>query len=356
MKNILILAQYQNGSLSRVTQEMLSAATRVKASINISEIIVAVAGEVDNSDHLMNELTHWGADNIIWDNCKTLTRFHLEKYNCFLHEIIKQHSPTYILLPATTYGKELGAMLAATINAGYLSECTDLKVENGKLYAVRPIYGSKVLAQVTCNENTPFVITIRPNVFPLGEPDRNRMVNVNTIAPTYQTSNRLNVKELRRETKEMVNISDARIVISGGRGLQGQEHFKLIDNLAKVLGGAVGASRMVVDMGWIGHQHQVGQTGKTVSPDLYIACGISGAIQHIVGMNSSKVIVAINKDPEANIFKLATYGIVGDVFEVLPILTEEFRKLLSEKTPAPPAAGSSAQLEAAPPKAQLNAG
>ena len=332
---ILIFAQHQNGLFARITQEMLSAATRIKSSLNISEIIAAVAGPIqDNSERLTKELAHWGADNIIWDNCETLNQFHLEKYNCFLQELIKEHSPSYIFLPATTCGKELGAMLSATINAGYVSECTDLKVENGKLNAIRPIYGSKILAQVTCNENTPFVITIRPNVFPLGEPDRNRIANVNKIAPTYRISNRLTVKELRREAKETVNLLDARIVISGGRGLQNQEHFKLIDDLAKVLGGAVGASRMVVDMGWIGHQHQVGQTGKTVSPDIYIACGISGAIQHIVGMNSSKVIVAINKDPEANIFKLATYGIVGDIFEILPILTEEFKKLLSEKAPA----------------------
>lgn len=333
MSKILILAAHQKGELSRVTQEMLSIACRVKPQLNISEIAVVIAGEIsNNAEQTINELAHWGADKVFWENCETLNNFHLERYNFLLATLVKKESPSLVLLAATTHGKELGSTLAATLGTSYTSDCIDFKVENGEIQIKRPFYAGKAIS--TLSFHTPCIITMRPNVFPLGEPNRNRTTQLEKIALDFTTFSKLALKEVRQEKKELPNLSEARIIISGGRGMQAPENFKLIEELAKVLSGAVGASRMVVDLGWITHEHQVGQTGKTVSPDLYIACGISGAIQHLVGMNTSKAIVAINKDSDANIFKLATYGIVGDVFEVLPVLTEEFRKLLSEKTPA----------------------
>jgi len=209
--------------------------------------------------------------------------------------------------------------VAAKLGAGLVSDCSALAIKDARLEARRAMYSGKVLATVSWAAE-PQLATLRPNVFALGTPDAARQAEV--VKGSVDTSARARVTETHATTQGKVELTEAQIVVSGGRGLKGPENFPLVEGLAAAMGAAVGASRAVVDAGWVDHQYQVGQTGKTVSPSLYVACGISGAIQHLAGMSSSRVIVAINKDPDAPIFKVANYGILGDVFEVLPKLTE----------------------------------
>ena len=214
---------------------------------------------------------------------------------------------------------------------GLAADCTALDVKDGKLVATRPMYAGKVLAEVVCPDTTPQIASVRPNVFSVADPDESLSAEVIKVDAEMSSEElRTRVKEVIRAAGATIDLTEAQIIVSGGRGVGGAEKFKILEELAEVLGGAVGASRSAVDAGWRDHQFQVGQTGKTVSPVLYIACGISGAIQHLAGMKTSKVIVAVNKDPEAPIFKVADYGIVADLFDVVPILREEAKKLLAE--------------------------
>ena len=228
-----------------------------------------------------------------------------------------------VLLGATAQGKDLAARLAARLDAGLAMDCTSLKLDGDQLVAVRPIFGGKVLAEVAI-EQSPQLAAIRPNVMEIQEnPKEKDIERVDVELPAAQTK----VVEKRVEPSGQVDLTEADVVVSGGRGMGGGADFSLLEELARTLGGAVGASRSAVDEGWRPHSDQVGQTGKVVTPSLYIACGISGAIQHLAGMASSKYIVAINKDPEAPIFKKADYGIVDDLFKVLPAVTAEVKKL-----------------------------
>ncbi len=234
--------------------------------------------------------------------------------------------PRLVLLAATSPGKDLGPRIAASLDAGLAVDCTAIDIDGDALTAVRPVYAGKANQSIRIAA-APFVASIRPNVFPPAEAGAGdaEVVALDTAAAEGET--RIKVAEVAPRETGKVELTEADVIVSGGRGLKGPEHFHLVEELAEALGAAVGASRAVVDAGWRPHSEQVGQTGKTVSPNLYFACGISGAIQHVAGMSSSKCIVAINKDPEASIFKLADYGVVGDVFEVLPALTEQIRAL-----------------------------
>jgi electron transfer flavoprotein alpha subunit len=236
--------------------------------------------------------------------------------------------PALVLLGATTTGKDLAPRLAARLAVGLASDCTGFAVENGQLRITRPIYAGKAIATVEETQK-PYMVTARPNVFAAPEPDTSLKATTETI-PGDTGEIRAKVVEMIKEAGERVELTEADIVVSGGRGLKAPENFAMIEELAKVLGAAVGASRAAVDAGWKDHSYQVGQTGKVVTPTLYIACGISGAIQHLAGMKTSKYIVAVNKDPDAPIFKVADYGIVADVFRVVPVLTEEFKKMKAE--------------------------
>jgi electron transfer flavoprotein alpha subunit len=230
-------------------------------------------------------------------------------------------------MAGTTVGRDLSGRVAARLGVGCLADCTRLSIEGGTVVAVRPVYSGKALATVEGGAKHPVVVTLRPNVFPATAGDGQAAVE--TVAlPAVDI--RAVVREVVAKEAGELDVAEADVIVSGGRGIKGPEHFALIRELAQALGAAVGASRAVVDAGWIDHAHQVGQTGKVVSPTLYVACGISGAIQHLAGMSSAKLIVAVNKDPEAPIFKVADYGIVGDLFQVLPALTAEIRKLKAE--------------------------
>ena len=273
-------------------------------------------------DHV-SELGKYGADNVILADEPSLALYHPDYYRQIALQAIKKLNPSIILAAATSTGKDLAPRLAIHLDTAVASECTQLELENGKLIATRPAFAGKVLLRVKVN-SSPSIATLRPNVFTAKEVVSGKKLTVEQIQFDRPDS-KMVVKEFVTQGAKKLDLTEASVIVSGGRGMGGPQNYTILEDLAAVMGGVVGASRASVDAGWRPHSDQVGQTGRTVSPTLYIACGISGAIQHRVGMINSKVIVAINKDPEAPIFGFADYGIVGDVFEVVPALTREMK-------------------------------
>ena len=270
------------------------------------------------------DLGKYGADQVLVADHPDLSLFHPEYYRQIFLDAVKRTSPSTILIPATSTGKDLAPRVAVHLNTGVATECTGLDLENGELIATRPAYAGKVLLKVRITSN-PKIATLRPNVFTAKEKSPPNKPSV--VFLTYEKSvSKMVVKEFVTHGSKKMDLTEASVIISGGRGMGGPQSYKILEELAEAMGGVVGASRASVDAGWRPHSDQVGQTGRTVSPTLYIACGISGAIQHRVGMINSKIIVAINKDPDAPIFSFADYGIVGDVFEIVPALTREMKK------------------------------
>jgi electron transfer flavoprotein alpha subunit len=281
-------------------------------------------------DGVSAQAAHYGADTVITADDATLASFRLEPYAALLVSVVKQHTPSVVLAGSTTRGRELLAAAAADLDAGLLADVTELSAEGGTLQATRPVYAGKILSTAVLSGTGVQFATLRSRAFPAPAPDSSRTAQMSTAAPIMSEDQIGTKVEGLEEVKGKVNLSDASIIVTGGRGVGSPDGFAPIRELAEVLGGAVGASRAVVDAGWIPYDHQVGQTGKTVSPNLYIAAGLSGSIQHQAGMRTSKVIVAVNKDPDAPIFKLAQYGIVGDLFKVLPALSQVFRQKLGK--------------------------
>lgn len=269
-----------------------------------------------------------GADTVLVAEDETLAEFRLEPYAVLWGRIVREGEPDALLIAATLRGRELGPALGVELDTGCVADCTALELLDGQLVATRPIYAGKLLARCVVPERRPAIFTTRPRAFPQPSPDPERTGEVVQIAPVLSGDEIVTRVVGFEQSEGGVSLTDADIIVSGGRGVGGSEGFGPIEELARVLGAAVGASRAAVDAGWVAYEHQVGQTGKTVNPDLYIAVGISGAIQHQAGMRTSRVIVAINKDPEAPIFKLAQYGICGDLAKVVPALTEAFRERL----------------------------
>jgi electron transfer flavoprotein alpha subunit len=247
-----------------------------------------------------------------------------EAYARALAQAIADAKPSVVLVPFTAMGKDLAPRVAARVGAGLASDCVGLSAPGGKLVARRPLYAGKAYATVEW-AGEPQMATLRTNVFPLGTPDPSRKAEV--VKGSCDTSSRAKVAAVRTTAQGKVQLTEAQIIVSGGRGLGGPQGFELLQELAQALGAALGSSRAGVDEGWIPYSHQVGQTGKTVCPKVYIACGISGAVQHLVGMQSSDVIIAINKNPEAPIFNVATFGIVGDLYEVVPLLVRRLKEV-----------------------------
>ncbi len=272
----------------------------------------------------VGELGKYGADRVLAVDDPNLELFHPDYYRQILLEAVKRFSPSLILMPATSTGKDLAPRIAVRLNTGMAGDCVQLEFRDGDLVATRPAFAGKVLLKVRI-KGTPKIATLRPNVFTARETPHPTSPIVEPLA-FEKPASRMAVKEFVAHGSKKMDLTEASIIISGGRGMGGPENYRILEELAEVMGGVVGASRASVDAGWRPHSDQVGQTGRTVSPTLYIACGISGAIQHRVGMVNSKVIVAINRDPEAPIFGFADYGIVGDVFEIVPALTRELRK------------------------------
>jgi electron transfer flavoprotein alpha subunit len=277
------------------------------------------------------EAAKLGCDKVVSVDQGYLARYDCAAFGKALAEVAAQVAPALVLVAGTTMGRDLAPYAAAKLECGYAADCTALVRDGARVIARRPVYAGKAIATVK-TDHEPFICSLRPKAFEAGAADGAPAAAVDAFTPRAEPDLvKAIARSIVRNDTGKLDVAEADIIVSGGRGLGGPEGFKPIEELAKVLGAAVGASRAVVDLGWREHAAQVGQTGKTVSPTLYIACGISGAIQHLAGMRTSKVIVAINRDPEAPIFKVATYGIVGDVFEVVPVLTEAFRQALAAR-------------------------
>lgn len=322
---ILAFAEQRNGKLKKTAFEVTQTAFHIAGKLNLELITVVIGG---NIDHIINELSAYGAGRVIVISDPRLEYYSITAYSKIIAEIAKRENATILFLPASQMGKELSPRVAAKLEAGLAADCIAIEVKDGEIIATRPVYAGKAQVDVRINSRIK-IFTLRPNVF-TAVPINNSELKIEKmdieLAETDFTAKAISIKK----NTGRPDVTEASIVVSGGRGIKGAENFYLIENLADTLGAAVGASRAVVDAGWRPHDEQVGQTGKTVSPVLYIACGISGAIQHLAGMSSSKYIVAINKDKDAPIFHVADYGIVGDVFEILPALTGELKKVLGK--------------------------
>jgi electron transfer flavoprotein alpha subunit len=326
MATILTFAEAREGTLRRAALEVLSEARRLADVLGSSSVASVLIGSGENA--LATQLGSYGADRVYVYEDAALRDYATEAYARAMAQAITDTRPTAVLVAFTSLGKDLAPRVAAKVGAGLVSDCVALSVKDGRLQGHRPMYAGKLYATVAW-EGEPQMATLRPNVFPLGKPDPARKAEV--VKGTVDASSRARVTAVHATAAGKVELGEAQVIVSGGRGLKGPEHFPLVSALGDAFGAAVGASRAVVDAGWVDHQMQVGQTGKTVSPALYIACGISGAIQHLAGMSSSKYIVAINKDPDAPIFKVANYGIVGDVFEIVPRLTAAAKAYFAAK-------------------------
>jgi len=281
-----------------------------------------------NVEEMAPELIERGADTVYVVDAPELEHYLDEPYANAVAMLIAKHRPEIVLSGATTVGRSLIPRVAIQVRAGLTADCTGLDIdgEKGLLLQTRPAFGGNIMATIVCPNHRPQMATVRHKVMRALVPDPRRAGRIiRETIPKKLLASRTEYLRFVKDVTQAVNIAEADIIVSGGRGVGGPEHFKVIEELAATIRGAVGASRAAVDAGWIKYSHQVGQTGKTVQPKLYIACGISGAVQHLAGMQSSKVIVAINKDPDAPIMKHATYGIVGDLFEVVPALTNALK-------------------------------
>lgn len=323
--NVLVWIEQRNGLADSISWETLGAARRVAEGLG-GQVVAVVLGE--KIAEVAQQALHYGADSVLAADDATLKDFRLEPYAAVLTKVAQEQQPAAILLGASNAGLELSAYVAAQLGVGLAADGIEVSVEGGQLVVTRPVLVGNVLAKVVFGAARPQIATLRRRVFPMPEADAGRSGGVSAISAVMAEADIATKVEGSEAASSEVSLTDARIIVSGGRGVGGPEGFAPVKALAEALGGAMGASRAAVDAGWVAYAYQVGQTGKTVQPDLYIACGISGAIQHLAGMKTSKLIVAINKDAEAPIFKYAHYGIVGDLFQYLPALAEEFKKRL----------------------------
>lgn len=319
-RKFLVLGEVREGALRNVSFEAIAAA---KIASDGGEIVGVLIGESVQS--LGSELIEYGADRVVVVESSQLVQYTPDGFAQALLAVIGAENPDGLLLGHTSLGKDLAPKIASKLGSGLISDVTSLEEAGGNLVFTRPIYSGKAFEKKIVTDGLIFA-TIRPNNIEPLEKDATRSGDVSSLSVDIKDL-RTVIKEVVRKASEGVDLSEAKVVVAGGRGVKSESGFDPLKELAQVLGGAVGASRGACDAEYCDYSLQIGQTGKVVTPDLYIACGISGAIQHLAGMSNSKVIVAINKDPEANIFNVADYGIVGDLFEVVPLLTEEFKKL-----------------------------
>ncbi|OGC78462.1 MAG: hypothetical protein A2Z27_03780 [candidate division Zixibacteria bacterium RBG_16_50_21] len=329
-KHIWLFVEQKQGKISNTAYELIGAGQELAKQRNCQLWGVIIGEYLDQQVSLLLE---YGLDKIIQAENPKLAHFIEENYAQILQELVNEYKPELILGPATFYGKSLFPRLGVKLQTGVAADCIKISIDSGTgdVNATRPTYGGNVLAEITFNQVRPQLVTLRPKAFREATKNTNKGGGIiKRQIPDDKLTASKQVKDVVKEAGTMANLTEADIIVSGGRGLKGPENFHLVQELAQVLGGAWGATRAVVDAGWVPYPHQVGQTGKTVNPKLYIACGISGAIQHLVGMQSAKVIVAINKDKDAPIFKVATYGVVGDVFEILPALTKKLKEVLKK--------------------------
>jgi len=330
-KGIWVFGEQFQGKIAAVVLELIGIGRRL-ADGRGSELAVVVLG--DKLDKAAAELAEYPVDKVYVYEAPELARYDGERYSRVLSDVVRELKPEILLAGATTTGRSFMSRVAVQVYSGLTADCTGLAIgkDDGLLYQTRPAYGGNVMATILCPYTRPQMATVRHKVFPVS-PKRNsgakaQIVRLNPKPQLF--SSRSEILEFIEQCEATVNIVEADVIVSGGRGIQDPANFALLEELAKTLGGAVGASRAAVDAGWIPYCHQVGQTGKTVCPKLYIACGISGAVQHQAGMASSETIIAINKDPDAPIFQIADFGLVGDCLEIVPLLTKKIRAMRGE--------------------------
>ncbi len=325
-QGVWTIAEQRDGELRKITYEIVSEGRRLADALG-QELTVVLLGA--NIKDKAAELGQYGADKVIVADDPRLETYTTDAYVAVISELTKANEPAVMILGASVEGKDLSARLSAALDAGLAPDCTALAIEDGNLVATRPIYAGKAYAKLTFENSSPQMATARPNVMPINEPDSSKSAEVIDASISLDDSAiKTKVVDVVKDEGGKIDLTEADKIISGGRGMKSAENYNILEDLADVIGASIGASRSAVDAGWRPHTDQIGQTGKVVSPNLYIACGISGAIQHLAGMSTSKVIVAINKDEDAPIFQKADYGVVADLFDVVPALTEEIKKMM----------------------------
>ena len=326
-KNLWVVIETEEGKGKNVGFELLTPGRQLADEKNEKLVAIVIGKDVEAE---AKKAIAYGADEAILVEGDEYFNYNTDTFSYALEQLINKYKPSTILIGATNNGRDMGPRVACRIKTGLTADCTGLSIdaESGNMAWTRPAFGGNLMATILCPNTRPQMGTVRPGVFKKGVLDESRTGEI-IREDIHMDAKDIKVELLERikEVAEAVNLEEAEIIVSGGRGLGKPENFSYIRDLAAVLGGAVGSSRAAVDAGWIPHAHQVGQTGKTVAPKIYIACGISGAIQHLAGMSGSDTIIAINKDPEAPIFDVADYGIVGNLFDVIPALIEEIKKL-----------------------------
>lgn len=319
-RGVWVFAEQRSGELLNVAVELLGEGRKIADTLEVP-LTAVLLGE--NVDDIAEKLIKYGADEVLYAEHRLLEIYNTDGYTKVICNLIEERKPEIMLIGATNIGRDLGPRISSRVHTGLTADCTqlDIDMENRRLMQTRPAFGGNLMATIICPDHRPQMSTVRPGVMAKAKYDENKEGKINKFTPELEEKDiKAKVIDVVKGEKAKVQLGDSQIIVSGGRGLGEGKGFELVNELAEKLGGVVGASRATVDAGWIEHSHQVGQTGTTVRPDLYIACGISGAIQHLAGMQESKVIVAINKDKNAPIFDIADYGIVGDVYEVLPAL------------------------------------
>ncbi|HBF2525723.1 TPA: electron transfer flavoprotein subunit alpha/FixB family protein [Clostridioides difficile] len=323
---VWVIGEQREGKINPVTIELIGEGRKLADQLG-KELAVVIAGyEVEKE---VKELLHYSVDKVYYINDPLLKDFTTDGYAISIANLIERKKPEVVLVGATSIGRDIAPRIAGKVGTGLTADCTKLEIDStdNKLLQTRPAFGENLMATIVCPKNRPQMSTVRPGVMAKAVRNESETGILEVVTPELtEKMIRTRLVEILPQEKKSVNLTDARIIVSGGRGLKRAEGFELIKELADKLGAEIGASRAAVDSGWIEHSHQVGQTGTTVRPELYIACGISGAIQHLAGMSDSKYIVAINKDAKAPIFSICDYGIVGDLYEIIPEMIESLNR------------------------------
>ena len=324
-KNVYVFVEQREGVIQNVGLELLGKARELADALNEKVYAMLLGHDLTTQ---AQECIAYGADTVLRVDAPELATYVTEPYAQAIYQIIRDNKPSIVLIGATTIGRDLGPRLSARVETGLTADCTGLEVsEERDLLMTRPAFGGNLMATIICKEHRPQMSTVRPGVMRMGQRDENRQGTIEDVKINFDKSKfRVRVLETVKQTKNLVDITEAHVLISGGRGVGNAEGFDMLRAMANTIGAEVSASRAMVDAGVLGHERQVGQTGKTVRPDLYFAMGISGAIQHLAGIEESDFIIAINKDKFAPIFNVADLGIVGDVRKIVPLLTERLKK------------------------------
>ncbi|MFW9987868.1 MAG: FAD-binding protein [Candidatus Odinarchaeota archaeon] len=329
-KGVWVIAEHYKDKIHNVAFQLLRKGRELADVLRVNLTLLILGS---NFDDKLEEFSQYGMDEILYVKSPILKDYYSDLYVKAITELILENKPEIILIGATPTGRDFTPRIAKRLNAGLTADCTGLEInpETKNLFQTRPTYGGNILATIQTPSSRPQMATVRPGIFKMPEKIQ-KEVNIRTIEYQFEEKDSVSkIVKVISKTKNTVNLEDAKYIVAGGRGVGSKENFKLLEELATVLGAELGGSRITIELNWLEPDRQIGQTGKTVNPKLYIACGISGAIQHIVGMQNSDIIVAINKDPNAPIFHWAHYGIIGDLNEIIPVLIQEVKKLKSEE-------------------------